>query len=335
MTAAPMTTSPLGASFNFADLGSLAELKREAAADSPDARRAVAQQFEALFLGVLLKQMRQTATAFGGGLFDDERRAEYQSMLDQQLALSLSRAHGVGIADSLMRFLDGGAHGAPAASTAPAGGPAPAGQVKSPQELPAAPNLGSAAPEKPPRDMPDASPSEFVAALWPHAEKAARQLGVAPDVLVAQAALETGWGRGAIRGPDGRHAFNLFGIKASGDWGGARVRASTLEFVGGVPERRREQFRAYASLAESFEDYVDFVKGHARYAPALESRTAEGYVRALQDAGYATDPGYADKILAILERGLPGRPADQLRAASADNTSEHSGAAAGADGGRT
>jgi flagellar protein FlgJ len=139
-----------------------------------------------------------------------------------------------------------------------------------------------------------------------------------------------------IRDGAGRPTFNLFGIKADGDWQGARANVSTLEFVAGVPERRREPFRAYSSIAASFDDYVDFVKSRSRYAQALGAGTPEGYLRGLQAAGYATDPSYADKILDILDRGLPGAAADavpygQLARASADNAFE-AGIDAGAGG---
>jgi flagellar protein FlgJ len=300
------------AAFNFANLQGLAGLRRAAAADSPEAKRAVAQQFEALFLNVLLKQMRESSASLNAGLFDDDRRGEYESMFDQQLALSLSQGRGLGLADSIMGFLGGSRTGG-----------------------------GTSRPYRPmsasPSQVPDsgvlASRDEFVSALWPHAERAARRLGVAPEVLVAQAALETGWGQHMIHDGTGQPSFNLFGIKAGADWDGARVNVSTLEFTGGVPERRREPFRTYSSIAASFDDYVDFLKSRSRYAQALEAGSPEGYLRGLQAAGYATDPSYADKILAILDRGLPGA-ADQFARASADKALE-AGADASAAGDRS
>ncbi|MDY6957481.1 MAG: glucosaminidase domain-containing protein [Pseudomonadota bacterium] len=96
-------------------------------------------------------------------------------------------------------------------------------------------------------DWPPNSPKAFIGALWPHAQRAAEDLGVSPKVLLAQAALESGWGKRQIRHPDGRTRFNLFGIKAGRSWDGERVRVSTLEYTGTVSERRLEQFRAYDS----------------------------------------------------------------------------------------
>ncbi|MCC5863292.1 MAG: flagellar assembly peptidoglycan hydrolase FlgJ [Gammaproteobacteria bacterium] len=171
------------------------------------------------------------------------------------------------------------------------------------------------------------TPEDFVDAVWPHAERAARRLGVPADVLVAQAALETGWGQHMISDAAGENAFNLFGIKATGRWDGRQARVSTLEFVNGVPERRQEPFRVYDGLAQSFEDYVRLIESLPRYAEARTATTAADYARGLQAGGYATDPDYAAKILAIVERGLPGRPAphergfrDQVHTAAADNT---------------
>jgi flagellar protein FlgJ len=317
------------AAFNFANVQGLAGLRREAVADSPEAKRAVAQQFEALFLNVLLKQMRESSASLNAGLFDDDQRAQYESMFDQQLALSLSQGRGLGLADSIVRFLgglgaDGTAQGAVGAGFGVGGPTAESRALVSPShtpqgaQVPQVPQVpqgaqGAQMPHGPhePHEALPGSPDEFVSAIWPHAERAARSLGVGPEVLVAQAALETGWGRHMIRDGAGRPAFNLFGIKAGADWGGARVNVSTLEFTGGVPERRREPFRAYGSIAASFDDYVDFLKSRSRYAEALDAGTPEGYLRGLQAAGYATDPRYADKILAIL--------GDQLARTSADN----------------
>lgn len=143
------------------------------------------------------------------------------------------------------------------------------------------------------------SPEGFVASVWPHAQRAARELGVDPRALVAQAALETGWGRRMIQRGDGGSANNLFGIKATG-WSGERASASTHEYRDGVRRNERADFRAYASPAESFADYVSLLKRSPRYAQALEAGgDVRRFAQALQRAGYATDPSYADKITAI------------------------------------
>ncbi len=143
------------------------------------------------------------------------------------------------------------------------------------------------------------TPEGFVASIWPHAEKAARELGVNPRALVAQAALETGWGRRNIKRANGDSSHNLFGIKATG-WKGERATTATHEYVDGQRRSETASFRAYASPAESFGDYVRMLKNSPRYQSALQAGTdVRGFARGLQQAGYATDPAYAAKIAAI------------------------------------
>lgn len=164
------------------------------------------------------------------------------------------------------------------------------------------------------------SPEHFVASIWPHARRAADELGVDPRALVAQAALETGWGRRGIRDRDGSSAHNLFGIKASG-WSGQRISTSTHEYVNGQRRSERADFRAYASPADSFADYVRLLKSNPRYQRALEAgEDVRRFASELQRAGYATDPAYARKIQAIangptLERAL-GRASATLVASA-------------------
>ncbi|WPU54498.1 flagellar assembly peptidoglycan hydrolase FlgJ [Stenotrophomonas acidaminiphila] len=143
------------------------------------------------------------------------------------------------------------------------------------------------------------TPEGFVASIWPHAEKAARELGVNPRALVAQAALETGWGRRHIKRDNGGSSHNLFGIKASG-WKGESASAATHEYVDGQRQSQTARFRAYGSPAESFGDYVRMLKNSPRYQAALKAGSdVRGFAQGLQRAGYATDPGYAAKIAAI------------------------------------
>ncbi|MBN1238769.1 MAG: flagellar assembly peptidoglycan hydrolase FlgJ [Gammaproteobacteria bacterium] len=331
-------TAELNAAFNFTDLGGLGALRREAAQDSPEARRVVAQQFESMFLSLVLSSMRGAAE-IDGGLVDNDRLRLAQDMHDRQLALTLSQGRGIGLAESILRQLgdappaasrSGGAD--PAARALRFAMPARAGEPGGPTTrkdreagaITAAPRSPHRVPASgvstrgQPRASVPASPERFVADAWPYARRAAERLGVPAEVLIAQAALETGWGEHMIRDASGASSFNLFGIKAGSSWPGRRISVQTLEFVGGVPERRRDAFRAYDSLAESFEDYVALVRGQTRYRAALEAEDARAYVEALQDGGYSTDPRYADKIMAIVERGLPGGRA-QAAAAPADN----------------
>lgn len=146
-----------------------------------------------------------------------------------------------------------------------------------------------------------ASPEAFVEHLRPIAEKFARELGVDPNVLLAQSALETGWGKKMIRGANGEASYNLFGIKAHNSWPGERVNVSTLEFRDGAMHREVASFRAYQSYEESFADYVQLMQSQPRYAPALQQGAdASAYTEQLQRAGYATDPDYAEKIQSVM-----------------------------------
>ncbi len=161
------------------------------------------------------------------------------------------------------------------------------------------------------------SPERFVAGIWDQAQAAARELGVDARALVAQAALETGWGRRQIQRSDGASANNLFGIKATG-WKGERVTTGTHEYVGGAKVRETADFRAYASPAESFADYVRMLKNNPRYQKALQSGgDVNRFAQALQSAGYATDPSYAAKIAAIANGPTIGRAVAAIGAVAA------------------
>ena len=144
------------------------------------------------------------------------------------------------------------------------------------------------------------SPQEFVAAMLPMAEKAAEKIGVEARYLVAQAALETGWGKSIIRQHDGSSSHNLFGIKSHNSWDGESARVMTTEYQGGKAVKEAASFRAYDSFAQSFEDYVSFLQSNGRYEKALNATdNPERFVRELQQAGYATDPQYARKVAQI------------------------------------
>jgi flagellar protein FlgJ len=272
----------------YNDFQGLARLRADAAQSSPDSAREAARQFEALFVQMMLKSMRDAGSAYG-----EQRDRTYDEMFDQQIALEMTRGRGLGLADMLVQQLrlstpeGAGTDGAAAGpATGVPAGPAPAG---------AAATRPVAATSTP------ATPAEFVRELWPHAERAGRELGVDPRAIVAQAALETGWGSRQIRDEAGRSANNLFGIKADSRWEGRRVGVNTLEYEGGLPAPVRAQFRAYDSLAEGVGDYVRFLKDNPRYRAALEAGGDAGaYAGELQAAGYATDPRYADKIRSIL-----------------------------------
>jgi flagellar protein FlgJ len=137
--------------------------------------------------------------------------------------------------------------------------------------------------------------------LWPHAVEAGKELGIPAHFLLGQAALESGWGKRAIRGQDGQDSLNLFGIKAGAKWGGEVVAAATTEYVNGAPQARREEFRAYGSYAESFRDYAALLRSNPRYQKVFgQNVDAAGFARVMQQAGYATDPMYASKLARVV-----------------------------------
>ncbi|GHB62203.1 flagellar rod assembly protein/muramidase FlgJ [Psychrosphaera saromensis] len=145
------------------------------------------------------------------------------------------------------------------------------------------------------------SPDEFVGSLWQFAKKAAAKIGVNPAVIIAQSALETGWGQHIIKDKDGESSFNLFNVKAHRDWDGEKAAQSTLEFEKGIAVRKTEPFRVYSNFSEAFDDFVNFLKSNSRYDEALDNTAKpEQFLQELQKAGYATDPNYADKIIGIL-----------------------------------
>jgi len=163
------------------------------------------------------------------------------------------------------------------------------------------------------------TPEGFVASIWEHAQSAAKELGVDARALVAQAALETGWGKRQIKHADGSTSHNLFGIKATG-WKGQSAVAGTHEYVDGVRRNETASFRAYSTPAESFADYVRLLKSSPRYQQALQAGTdVQGFARGLQRAGYATDPRYAAKIAAI----AGGPTIERAVAAVADAGTRH------------
>jgi len=233
----------------------------------------VARQLEAQFAQLLIKSMRDAS--FGDALFPEENQL-FHEMYDQQLAKALTGGKGLGIATMVARQLGN------------AGAPLPV--VEQGVSRPSWSDQSTTQTQ---------TPERFVSQIWHHAQKAAHELGVNVRALIAQAALETGWGQRGIKRPDGREAHNLFGIKAIG-WQGERVNTQTHEYQKGERQSERADFRAYASPAESFADYVKMLKQNPRYQQALKSGdNVHGFASALQKAGYASDPSYAEKISAI------------------------------------
>jgi len=297
------------------DLQSLSALKGGLRKDDPQALKAAAQQFEALFLQTVLKSMR-AATPQDGPLDSDQTRF-YQELLDAQLAQLLAAKGGTGLAKMIEKQLSRSqtTEGDKNAAGMPLEPPAKAYPLERPRALLLAsqqenPPLRTldAGPVRPP-NAPEAqravspapisaSARDFVASVWPHAVAASRVTGIPAHYLVAHAALESGWGRFEPRFPDGRPSHNLFGIKAGSGWPGAVVEATTSEFVAGQAVRRTERFRAYASYADAFADYARLIA--QRYAGVLGSIDPRRFALGLQQAGYASDPDYAVKLERVI-----------------------------------
>ena len=296
-----MSTLPIAAEApaeTYTDFSGLQALKRAAAKNDPSAVRKVAQQFESMFTRMMLKSMRDTVGT--DPIFGSDQEKMYQGMYDDQLALQLSKGRGLGLADMLVRQLQ--RLGAPAAAPAPKSGAATgAGSTDKP-----APPAASATTQQ-----------NFIQGLWPQAQQAAQQLGVAPSNLIAQAALETNWGRNLPQDGSGHSSNNLFGVKATGSWDGASVPAVTTEMNGQTATSELAPFRSYADATQSFQDYVSLLRNNPRYAAALNTGTdARAFATGLQRGGYATDPDYARKVSAIANN-ISGHLAMTLRGLTA------------------
>ena len=274
------------------DTQGLAELRRSAKDNSPDAIKTVAKQFEAVFMNMMLKSMREATPQ--DGMFDNEQSRLYTSMLDQQLSQSMA-SRGIGLADVLTRQLS--AFSGAAAAQAQAGASAKAGVERHADAgSGAAGDAGHA---------PSAIAQSFQNKLQAHAEEASRTTGIPAKFMLGQAALESGWGHKEILAADGSTSHNLFGIKAGPSWNGKTVDAVTTEYVNGVAHRRVEKFRAYDSYADSFRDYAHLLRSNPRYQNVIaNAHDVAGFAQGLQQAGYATDPHYADKLTKIINQSL-------------------------------
>ncbi|MBY0267915.1 MAG: flagellar assembly peptidoglycan hydrolase FlgJ [Burkholderiales bacterium] len=273
-----------------ADARGLDELKLRARNNPDTALKDAAKQFEVLFMNMLLKSMRDTVPQ--DGMFDSEQTRFYTSMLDQQLSEKLS-SRGIGLAEIMVRQLQ---------RQAPVTVPADAAAAAEVNGVSGAGAPGAVAPAEGARPAaPVGDAKSFVNRMWPEAAGASRATGIPAHFIIGQAALESGWGAREIRGSDGSASHNLFGVKAGRGWTGRSVEVMTTEYVDGTPRKMVERFRAYDSYAAAFEDYARLLKTNPRYAGVIEgSRDAASFARGLQQAGYATDPNYADKLTRVI-----------------------------------
>jgi len=302
----------------YTDFTGLNALKNGASEDKQAALEEVARQFESIFLSEMLKSMRKAGDVLAEGNYLNSSQSEfYRDMFDSQMSLTMAGGQGTGLADALVRQLGKdipgiNKEGAPLASqktsladyerSLPQISPRLPERLEEVTEAAEAKSVTLAAEAS---VLPEQfeSPEHFVRTLLPVAERISADTGIDPKLMVAQAALETGWGRHMIQGDGSQPSYNLFGIKADSRWQGDAVTITTTEFREGVPMKERADFRAYPDYESSFRDYVAFLESNPRYRDVLASADQpDVFARKLQEAGYATDPQYGDKINRIMNR---------------------------------
>ncbi len=308
---------------NALDLNGLNDIRQQSKSADGESKKAAlqeaAQQFEAIFMKMLLKSMRQAQEVLeSDSPFNSESTKFYRDMHDQQMAVELSSNGSLGLSDLIVRQLGGDENFTPRTILRNDGNlpshKASINALDTPKSLPfsrflqtqdnksengAAENSNNVNISSPSF----AQPKDFVSALIEPAKKVQKELGVPFEVVIAQAALETGWGQKIIKDQKGSSSNNLFNIKADARWSGDKVHKDTLEFEQNTMVKKSAPFRAYDSLHESVNDYIDFLSNNDRYKDALQnSSNVEHFLQGLQKAGYATDPNYANKILGTLRK---------------------------------
>ena len=318
---------------NFQQFG---DMKLGARSGSDDAAKSVAQQFEGLFVQQMLAAMRSAVKIDTGQ--DSSYMNFYQEMYDKQLAQTVAGQNRLGVAKLILQQMPGSEAESGNTSTAPELDFSPERvatfepNIASVKTAVVPPEVVPSDDENPARMLPAVtqeiptvrvsrvvdndfaevsqierannrwqSPDRFIADILPQAQAAADTLGISARLLVAQSALETGWGKHTMKYADGRSSNNLFGIKAGPDWQGPSLQKTSLEFRDGILQSQVSRFRAYDTPAQSFADYVKLIHGNPRYQQALtQAGDDQAFIREIHNAGYATDPRYADKVLNIL-----------------------------------
>jgi flagellar protein FlgJ len=281
------------------DANSLNDLKAKAGQDPKGHLKEVAHQVEGMFVQMMLKSMREALPK--DGIFSSESTRMYTSMYDQQIAQQLS-AKGLGLADAMVKQM-GGEQADPSET---------AGQIPmklDPQTVTSYQNqtltqmVRQAVPRAPSYEEPMSGDSkDFLAQLSLPARLASEASGIPHHLILAQAALESGWGQRQIRTEKGEPSFNLFGVKATPGWKGATTEITTTEFENGEAKKVKAKFRVYSSYLEALSDYVGLLTKNPRYAAVTNAASAEQGAQALQNAGYATDPNYARKLTGMIQQ---------------------------------
>ena len=358
------------------DANGLNGLKQSAKENSPEAIKGVAKQFEAIFMNMMLKSMREASPQ--DGPFDSEQSRQFTSMLDQQLSSNLA-SKGLGLADVLARQLSKTGNIPLPEAGADKLGTDDNGAIKN-QTLPNRPDLNThfdakatsqlnlaqqldamkaatalndqtheylgegmqdqeyqdalnapaynindeaelrlqqiiakalqnegATREVSTQEVDHATtasdPTTFAKKMAPHVAEASRASGIPAEYMLGQAALESGWGKREMKATDGSNSHNLFGIKATGNWTGKVAESLTTEYINGVKLKRVEKFRAYDSYADSFKDFANLMRNNPRYDKVMDNlQNPKDYAKAIQTAGYATDPHYANKLHQVIQK---------------------------------
>ena len=285
------------------DIGSLDRLRQQAVngeeGSEKEALTAAAKQFEAIFTSMLFKSMRDANSSFKSDMLNSQNEKFYRQMQDDQMASELSANGSLGLADMIVAQLSAGQSNDVTEGKVRSEGfdtslQRPQFSGHSEQRTL---EIQSASAAKQPVSFD--SPESFVTSMKPYAEKAASALGVDSSLLLAQAALETGWGSKMVKNSLG-NSNNLFNIKADRSWKGDKVATQTLEFHGKTAVKESASFRSYSSFEDSFNDYVKFLNENPRYETALQHQgNSENFIKGIHQAGYATDPNYADKVLRV------------------------------------
>ena len=335
-TASLNTGSDLNQRFAL-DVQGFDAMKAQAGTSPQQALKSTAKQFDAVFMQMMLKSMREATPQ--DGILDSNDSKQYQSMLDQQLSQQLS-SKGVGVANALITQLSRnagfnvGAGGAAGGANTIAGGNAIGGMLgggggsgggagnagdaamlnalaraysnaQANGALASGKGYSAQSALTPPLrgNGSSAKVDAFVDKMAGAAQAASAATGIPARFIVGQAALESGWGKGEIKNANGTPSHNVFGIKATQDWTGKTVSAVTTEYVNGKAHKVVQKFRAYDSYADAMTDYANMLSNNPRYASVVSgSHDAASFAHGMQKAGYATDPHYAKKLISIMQQ---------------------------------
>lgn len=280
--------------------GDVSQLRQQVYSDEENALREVAQQFESMFMGLVLKSMREASNVFKSDLFSSNSTEFYEDMFDSQLAMHLGKNGSMGLTDALMSQLKGQIPNNNNTQDLNAIINTTNNSTISPYKIQDENNYNNEKVNLDEELNMFSSPESFLSHLKPIAMSVAKKTGFSAPLMLAQAALETGWGKKIIKNISGDSSNNLFGIKAQSGYDGDKANVSTLEYRNGVPIREKHWFRSYNSLSQSFDDFANFLNSQPRYENAIQHKdNPEKFINEIAKAGYATDPNYAEKIMAI------------------------------------